>query len=214
MINKNLHDFVGAVSANRQIRYGDVRRLQRDILPSGIVSRDEAEILVALNAQLDRANRAWAQWLVVAVTEFVANQDEGGHSIEQAAGEWLGRLGAPSSTRFGRGIAHKLRRALGPRHDTRSSDAEITEAKTTSRCERARPRQVPAPKAKKRSPRRSKARCAATPKARRRPVTHGAVTCGDAGFGWSLPGYLPAMRQCHLMNFPSARVGLVLAPCR
>src|SRR5579863_4359381 len=67
MLSENLQSFVAAVRANGQVRYGDVRRLQRDILPNGIFSREEAGLLIALNAGLVRADRAWAQWLMAAV---------------------------------------------------------------------------------------------------------------------------------------------------
>ena len=66
MINGNLQDFVGTVSAKGQIRVGDVRRLQRDILPNGIMTSEEAELLIRLNAKLGRADRVWAQWPVAA----------------------------------------------------------------------------------------------------------------------------------------------------
>ena len=64
--------------AKGQIRYGDVRRLQRDYLPGGITNHEELELLISLNAKLVRADKAWAQWLVAAVAEFVANGEAGG----------------------------------------------------------------------------------------------------------------------------------------
>ncbi len=241
MISENLQAFVAAVRANGQIRYGDVRRLQRDILPIGIFSPEDAEVLIALNARLARADRAWAQWLVAAVAEFVAKEEEGGHPMKDAAGAWLGQLGAAASTRFGRGMARKIWRAVEPLPDGRAMDTDAPSSDTASRCERTPPRAVRADTAKvarakatsakarkakatkakatnadatpskthKRSPRRATARCARTPRA-----GHGAGLPAEAGFGWALPGYLPAVRQGHFMNFPSARVGLVLAPCR
>ena len=209
--NTKLQDFVAAVSAKGQIGYGDVRRLQRDILPAGIFSRDEAELLIALNAQLFRGDKAWGPWLVAAVVEFAANQEGGEHPLGEALGEWLGRLVASSTTLFGRSVARKIRRALGPHHDAQSTDAAMPDPEPPARCGRARPRQVREPKAKrdKRSPRRSKPRCAARPE-----VMRDATPLAAAGPGWSLPGYWSAIRHSHLMNFPSAPAGLVLAPCR
>ncbi len=213
MMNGNLQDFVGAVSANGQIRYGDVRRLQRDILPSGIFSRDEAELLIALNAKLVRADKAWAQWLVAAVAEFVANGELSERPVKDVTAEWIGRLGAASPTRFGRSIAHKLRRALGPHHDAPSTDAAMASRKTAASCDLARSSparaRAAATKRDKRSPRLAKPQCAIRPRAIR-----DASPLAAAGFGWSLPGYWPAIRHGHMMNFASAPVGLVLAPCR
>jgi hypothetical protein len=236
MITENLQAFVAAVRANGQIRYGDVRRLQRDILPSGFFCGEDAELLIALNARLVRADRAWTQWLVAAVAAFVAKEEESGHPMKEAAGAWLGQLCAPASTRFGRGMARKIRRAVEPLPDGRAMDADAPSSDTASLCQRTPPRAARADTAKvarakatsakagkakatkakathskahKRSPRRATARCPRTPRA-----GHGAGMRAEAGFGWALPGYLPAVRQGHFMNFPSARVGLVLAPCR
>jgi hypothetical protein len=211
MMNGTLQDFVSAVSAKGQIRYGDVRRLQRDILRNGILAREEAELLIAVNARLNCADKAWAQWLVAAVTEFVTNKQEGEHPLGGTFGGWIGRLIAASSTRFGRRIEQKLQRALAAQHDAQSTDAGMPDSKSTTRCDLARPRQGRAPKAirDKRSPRRSKPRCAVGHKA-----NQSATPLAAAGFGRSLPGYLPAIRHGHVMNFPSVPVGLVLALCR
>ena len=45
MINSSLQTFINKVHAAGRISFGDVKRLQRDILPDGISSRDEAELL-------------------------------------------------------------------------------------------------------------------------------------------------------------------------
>jgi hypothetical protein len=44
-----LRDFARAALDSNRIRFGDVRRLQRDILPSRITTREEAEVLIALD---------------------------------------------------------------------------------------------------------------------------------------------------------------------
>jgi hypothetical protein len=183
----------------------------RHNLPNGIMTSEEAELLIRLNAKLARGDRAWAQWLVAAVAVFAANGTGGGNSIKQATDESLGRLVATSSTRFGRGIAQKIRRALGPLNDGRSMDSAKHQSETPLRRERTRPRQIQVPKAKrdKRSTRRAKARCAVGLKA-----SQGVVTLSDVGFGWSAAAYLPAMQRSHFMNFTSAPVGPVPAPCR
>ena len=67
MSTGRLQDFATSVIARGQITFGDVRRLQRDYLPGGITTREEAEILIALSDRLVRADRAWAQWLVAAL---------------------------------------------------------------------------------------------------------------------------------------------------
>jgi hypothetical protein len=49
-----------------------VRRLQRDYLPSGVATCEEAEMLIQLDGVIDRADKAWTGWLVATVVEFAA----------------------------------------------------------------------------------------------------------------------------------------------
>jgi hypothetical protein len=48
MINSSLQVFVNKVQAAGRISFGDVNRLQRNILPDGISSREEADLLLTL----------------------------------------------------------------------------------------------------------------------------------------------------------------------
>jgi hypothetical protein len=43
-----LHQFVARILADDRILFGDLKRLQRDILPARITTREEAEILLFL----------------------------------------------------------------------------------------------------------------------------------------------------------------------
>ena len=70
MMNGKLRDFVCHVIAKGQITLGDVRRLERAYLPEGITNGEELEMLISLNANLVRADKAWAQWLLSAVPGF------------------------------------------------------------------------------------------------------------------------------------------------
>ena len=49
MITQSLEEFVNLVMLNGQITRADVRRLQRDIMPDGVESADEADVLIALD---------------------------------------------------------------------------------------------------------------------------------------------------------------------
>jgi hypothetical protein len=211
MINAKLQEFVCAVVAKGQVRYGDVRRLQRDYLPGGITKREELELLISLNAKLVRADKTWPQWLVAAVAEFVANQQAGEHPVGEATGEWVGRLLAASTTRLGRRIGRELRRELGRRRGIQSTNADETHPKGIGSDDIAQQFQARAPKNSldKRSLRRAKAQCAVRHKA-----IQGAAPLAGAAHGCCLAGYLPAVQRSHFMNFPSARVCVVLAPCQ
>ncbi|HZA92573.1 MAG TPA: hypothetical protein VE420_08095, partial [Gemmatimonadales bacterium] len=50
---------------------GDLRRLQRDILPARITTREQAEILIALDRSIDRADKGWRTYLVATIRDFV-----------------------------------------------------------------------------------------------------------------------------------------------
>lgn len=210
MINGKLPEFVCDVIAKGQIRYGDVRRLQRDYLPGGITNRRELELLISINAKLVRADKAWVQWLVAAVAEFVAKEEAGERPIEEATDECVGRLLATSTTRFGCRIGRQVRRELGRRQNIQSN-ADKPRSEGTTNCDSARP----SPDARSKnvrndcSPRLAKRRCAV-----RRKANRGAVPLTGAAHSWSLAGYLPAVQCGHFMNFPSARACLALAPCR
>ena len=52
MMNTALSAFVSKATAKNRITFGDVRRLQRDVLSDGVVSREEAELLITLDRNI------------------------------------------------------------------------------------------------------------------------------------------------------------------
>jgi len=112
MIDRRFQEFVGNIIAKGQITFGDVRRLQRDCLPTGILSCEELETLISLNSKIARADKTWAQWLVPAVVDFVATGQGCEPLIEESAGKWVDSLLAASPTNLGRRIARQIRREL------------------------------------------------------------------------------------------------------
>jgi hypothetical protein len=48
--------FTQKVSASNRLLFADLRRLQRDVLPNGITSWEEAEILLVIDQTLERAD--------------------------------------------------------------------------------------------------------------------------------------------------------------
>lgn len=88
-MSTTLRDFVlNAVEMNR-IRFADLRRLQRDILPYRITTTQEAEMLLSLDATVERADRDWRDYLVPAVAQFVVWGLEPVGRIDQAKADWL-----------------------------------------------------------------------------------------------------------------------------
>ena len=113
MTTGKLHHFATSAIARGQVTFGDVRRLQRDYLPGGITTREDAEILLSLSNRLVRADRAWAQWLVAQLARYLT-QEGSGACIEDAGRDWLGTLlaASPAPTALGRRIARYIRREL------------------------------------------------------------------------------------------------------
>src|SRR5205085_1335024 len=65
-----------------------------------------------LNAKLVRADKAWAQWLVSVVADFVTTREASRRPFEDAAEKWVERLLAASTTKLALRIARQVRREL------------------------------------------------------------------------------------------------------
>jgi hypothetical protein len=53
-----LRVFASKARASNRLLYGDLRRLQRDVLPTGATSREEVEVLLSLD-RIERVDRDW-----------------------------------------------------------------------------------------------------------------------------------------------------------
>jgi hypothetical protein len=53
MSGTSLRDFVLRAVEHKRKRFGDLRRLQRDILPARITTREQAKVLIALDSSVD-----------------------------------------------------------------------------------------------------------------------------------------------------------------
>ncbi len=135
-MNAKLQDFTSGATARGQISFGDVRRLQRDCLPEGITTREEAASLIALDAALVRADKAWAAWLVPALADFVTAQQR---ADADAVQQWLRGFFAqsPSSAALGRKLARHMRE-LVQAPASGSGDAQPRARRTVRTCKLAR----------------------------------------------------------------------------
>jgi hypothetical protein len=70
MIKNNLRDFIESVMDAKYISADDVKKLQREILEDGIMSRIEAEALLALDRTLG-ADETWGPALSALIVDFV-----------------------------------------------------------------------------------------------------------------------------------------------
>ena len=89
MTHMSLRAFVCRALEHKRIRFGDLRRLQRDILPARITTREEAEILIALDKSIDRADKGWRAYLVATIRDFVIWGSPPAGRIDRGKAEWL-----------------------------------------------------------------------------------------------------------------------------
>jgi hypothetical protein len=92
-----LRDFASKALETKRLGFADLRRLQRDILPQRLTTREEAELLLAIDGALVRADRDWSNYLVSAVGQFVVWGSEPIGHVNQSKVEWL--LAALSTAR-------------------------------------------------------------------------------------------------------------------
>ena len=89
MIKSSLQAFASNVQKAGRISFGDVKRLQRDILPDGISSREEAELLLTLDQAVSRSDRSFADWLVAMMVDFVVWGMRPTGTIDAETAAWL-----------------------------------------------------------------------------------------------------------------------------
>ena len=107
-MSPSLRDFVSKAVEHDRILFGDLRRLQRDILPARITTREEAEALIALD-RVRRADRAWREYLVVTIRDFVVWGLSPAGQMDRAKAEWLiSSLSRHASTKTARVITREI----------------------------------------------------------------------------------------------------------
>jgi hypothetical protein len=89
MIKVSLHSFVDRVMETRTISADDVKTLERDIFPDGIVSREEADVLIALDRAVAKADAGFAEFLVRAVVDYAVWGARPTGYVNQDGARWL-----------------------------------------------------------------------------------------------------------------------------
>ena len=88
MIKASLRDFMHRVLENRAVSTEDVALLRRDILPNGLMCREEADTLIALE-RAAAPSRAFADYIVPEVVEFVVWSCRPTGYVEAGSAQWL-----------------------------------------------------------------------------------------------------------------------------
>jgi hypothetical protein len=89
MINASLQNFCNRTVAAGRITAADVRILGRELLPEGITSRDEADMLIALERVVTHAGTAFADMLVAAIVDFSVWGERPTGYIDRDTARWL-----------------------------------------------------------------------------------------------------------------------------
>src|SRR3954454_14671220 len=89
MINSSLHNFCDRIVAVGRITTADVRILSRELLPEGITSRDEADMLIAVERVVTHAGTAFADMLVAAIVDFSVWGERPTGYVDRETARWL-----------------------------------------------------------------------------------------------------------------------------
>jgi hypothetical protein len=80
--------FASKARASNRLLYGDLRRLRRDVLPTGAGSREDVETLLSLD-RIERVDEDWPRYLVMTVCEFVLVTCDPPGAIDGETADWL-----------------------------------------------------------------------------------------------------------------------------
>jgi hypothetical protein len=112
-MNKSLQVFAERVLAKGRIAKRDVQDLQRNCLADGLMSREEAEILIRLDREAGTLHASWSAYFIATLTDFVVWGSRPTGAIDSDTAHWLaGALtGTGESPRAPRLIAELMSEA-------------------------------------------------------------------------------------------------------
>jgi hypothetical protein len=108
MQNTPFQAFIGKVRASRRLLYGDLQRLQRNVLPKGIQDRHQAEALIALDGVLERFDDGWTGFLAGALKAFVLSNSARPGMVDRETADWLASVLGHLSPKAAAGIAREI----------------------------------------------------------------------------------------------------------
>jgi hypothetical protein len=89
MVRHSLEIFVNEVLHRGHMSVEDVRCLQRDILADGIESRDECDVLIALDRAVGDKSAAWSAFVIQAVVDYVVWTSRPTGKVDRETAQWL-----------------------------------------------------------------------------------------------------------------------------
>jgi hypothetical protein len=142
-MSPSLRDFVSRAVEHKRIRFGDLRRLKRDILPARITTREQAEVLIALDSSVDKADREWRHYLIGTIRDYVIWGSPPAGRIDSDKAEWLVTALQAASRKTARAITREIVREA-PEADAKAVQALGVSARRGRRSGPAPPK-LPAP---------------------------------------------------------------------
>lgn len=89
-MNKNLlQDFIDRIGKAGVVTLDDVRLLQRDLLPDGVQTEQQADLLIALDRVVRPQTDRWEEFLVASVVEFAVWNARPTGRVDAAKAGWL-----------------------------------------------------------------------------------------------------------------------------
>ncbi|WP_379548548.1 hypothetical protein ACFCW2_05105 [Qipengyuania sp. DSG2-2] len=88
-MNMQFSELARAVAADRHVSPEEILSLRRLGWGDGLITREEAEAIFAINHQIDDPDREWVDFFVEALTEFVLNGTEPKHMCDAEEADWL-----------------------------------------------------------------------------------------------------------------------------
>ena len=89
MINHSLQLFCDRTVAAGRITAADVQTLARDVLPDGFVSRDEVDMLIALDRAVPQIDPGFGPYLAAAIVDFTVWGERPTGTIDAGTARWL-----------------------------------------------------------------------------------------------------------------------------
>lgn len=89
MRNLALQTLADQLAADKTISADEALELRKAVFPDGVVSREEAEMLIALAARVANSDEAWSHAFVEAITDHVLAQGEYPGHVDEATVSWL-----------------------------------------------------------------------------------------------------------------------------
>src|SRR3954463_2299850 len=147
MSGTSLRNFVSKALHIKRIRFADLRRLQRDVLPARITTREQAEVLIALDDSLDKADREWRRYLIATVRDFVVWGTPPAGRIDRDKAEWLVAALRTSSRKTAGAISRGMLREAPEVEDDALQALSVNSRRGRARREAATGAGVPRPPA-------------------------------------------------------------------